>query len=213
VRCVGAILARNEADRYLPRVLENVKQFCDQIVVVDDGSTDNTVEVCRNAGAAVLKTTSDGWWGKNESSPRELLWRFAADEAGPDGWIYVADADHELIGITPSQFKVLLKAQGVNCWAFPLWDCWDSDTLHRVDGYWQAWRNPRPWLFRSQPNPGFTPVWASRGIHAGHCPSNYPLVAGLVPHGVGLRHLGYVRKADREAKAAKYLAVANAATA
>ncbi|MHB1629584.1 MAG: glycosyltransferase, partial [Bacilli bacterium] len=37
---------RNEAGRYLRMVLDDLSDYVDEIVILDDGSTDNTVEIC-----------------------------------------------------------------------------------------------------------------------------------------------------------------------
>ena len=209
-KIVAAILARNEAapDRYLNRVLQNCWDLCDDVVVVDDGSTDETARMCRDSGAAVSQLGSvGGWWGSDETTPRSHLWTLAAKSAGLDGWVYVADADHELVGIDRRGLQVLCQADVVNAWAFPLWDCWDSDVTHRVDGYWQAWRHPRPWLVRAVPAAGWVAHWQTRDIHAGHLPANYPYLDCPAPTGVAIRHLGYVDRLHREAKAARYLAL------
>lgn len=200
---------RNEANRYLKRALANAAQFCDELVVLDDGSIDDTAHICRSYGAIVHEQVSNGWWGGGgaaqaaESSARAALWRLAV-ATGCD-WVYVFDADHELLGLRPSEFKKLLAATIVNSWTCPLWDCWDSDELHRVDGFWQAWRSPRPWLARAVPTPNFEATWSGRGLHAGHFPANYPFVVGLMPPGAAIRHLGYVAEVDRKAKQTLYL--------
>lgn len=216
---VAALLARNEAapDRYLKRCVTNALSYCDGVVCVDDGSTDATAsvveQVARDMGKPAIvapagsQAPPEGFWGRNETSPRALLWELAAREAGARGWIYVFDADHELCGLSPEDFTALTRAERVSAWAWPLWDCWEQDTLHRVDGYWQAWRSPRPWLFRANPQPRWSPQWHTpRGIHTGHCPPNYPLVVSLAPGAI--RHLGYVSSEHRHTKSAKYLALA-----
>lgn len=51
----GCVLipAYNEGSRIGP-VIEEVKRFCSNVIVVDDGSADNTADVARDAGADVL---------------------------------------------------------------------------------------------------------------------------------------------------------------
>lgn len=201
---VGALLLRDEADRYLRRVLDNVASLCDQIVVVDDGSTDDTARVCREYGATVSTISENtSWWGKDETTPRSHLWTLAAKAAGQDGWIYVADGDHELIDIEPDDFRTLGTAEHVNAWSWPLLDCWDSDELMRTDGYWQAHLHPRPWMVKAVPYPGYVAEWQVRGIHSGHFPANYPYLMSTAPGAI--RHLGYICPAARLVKHRKYV--------
>jgi len=212
---VGALLCRNEAapDRYLERVLANVATFVDEIVVLDDCSSDATRSICEGAAKVVQVESTDtvdrvGWWqGSRESGARAQLWRLATQHGD---WVYVFDADHELVGLTPDTFRELLRAEHVNAWACPLWDCWDSDEQMRVDGYWQAHWHPRPWLARSQPYAGFQPDFGTRGIHSGHFPANYPFQVGLMPPGAAIKHLGYIQKEARLRKAERYLSLQHA---
>ena len=205
-KIIGALLARNEAapDRYLQRALDNAAQFVDGIVVLDDDSDDATPDICERHPKVVAverRAISGGWWGgaQGETPARARLWELACEHAGLDGWIAIYDADHELLGITPREFRALTAATAADCWACPLWDCWDSDDTQRVDGYWQAWHSPRAWLFRALPGP--FPV---RAIHVGHAPMRAWTV-GLMPNGAGVRHLGYVTRANRLRKHADYL--------
>lgn len=212
-RIVGATLVRNETGRYLEISLVNMLSLCDLVVVLDDYSTDDTFKTCvtlvggggfvRLRGSQALQK---GFWGQDETSARAELWNLAAEAAGPGGWVYVADADHELCGVSRADMQTLAASDLVTAWAWPLYDCWDGDTQHRVDGFWQAWQHPRPWMAQVPADPAFQPVWPQRGLHCGHFPHNLPLVPGVAPGFI--KHLGYITLADRQAKAAKYLACA-----
>lgn len=204
-KLVGACLARNEAgkDRYWRRVLANAKAFCDTVLVLDDGSTDATASIARELGCVVHERGGDGWWGgaeaQSEAPARKELWERACELAGADGWLYLFDADHELLGIAPSELRALLRSSVVDSWACPLWDCWESGELHRVDGPWQAWRLPRPWIFRA-----LTGDFGTRAIHVGHAPFR-DWTPGLLPSGAGIRHWSYVTRNARLRKLQQYL--------
>lgn len=200
---VTAILARNEADRYLERVVKHHRKF-GPVLVLDDHSTDETVNVAEKAGALVKsRTTGTPMWGQ-ESSARKELWEWGSRMAGA-GWLLICDADQLLMGDP----LPLCTSWVVNTWSFPLYDCWDSEDQHRADGFWQGYKHARPWLFRPSMVPeGWTANWGDRGIHVGHLPQNWPLLSG-VAQDVYWCHLAYVRKTDRVAKHARYRLVAD----
>ena len=156
---VSALLVKNEAGRYLTKVLERCSQFSDEILVLDDRSTDNTIDVarahgCQVRGRSVLKGDA---WG-NEAPARVELWQWMT-EAAKDGWGLVVDADQILHG-NP---RDLIDTWEVSAWAFVLWDCWDSDTQARVDGPWgYGPQVPRPWLFRPSVCVNGKPEWSGQ---------------------------------------------------
>lgn len=206
-RLVTAILARNEAapDRYLARVIQRCQEFSDDVLVLDDNSTDDTYQVAWEHGCHVAKRHADtAAWGA-EAPARAQLWDIAANLAGDDGWVLVCDADMELRGDP----RPLTLSWEVGAWAFPLVDMWGDDVF-RVDGPWgHGPRTPRPWLFRPSAlrEP---PVWPDRGIHCGHAPSNFlqHVPCGIAPPDVFWLHWGWAQREHRVAKHAAYMAQA-----
>lgn len=206
VRLVTALLVKNEADRYLARVLQRCQEFSDTVLVLDDRSSDGTEALakslgCQVRGRSILKGDA---WG-NEAPARAELWDWAVQEA-QDGWILIADADMLLHGDP----RPLTKSVETNAWAFILYDVWDeSERLFRHDGYWKGHVTPRPWLVRpSTFGPDFVPQWPAKGVHPGHIPQNAPLVCGIAPpDAYWWLHLSYARATDRVAKRAAYRAV------
>jgi hypothetical protein len=88
------LIARNE-EKSLPRALASVRGIADETVVVDTGSTDRTVELAKEMGAAVCHFP----WCDDFSAARNA----AIDHARGD-WIFWLDADEELL---PESFDEL----------------------------------------------------------------------------------------------------------
>lgn len=197
---VTALLVKDEADRYLEPVLRRCHEFSQEVLVLDDGSKDNSVALARRLGCGVRRRGGDPMWGQ-ESQARAELWDWGAKVAG-DGWLLICDADMYLHGDP----RPLTLTTQHNAWSWVLYDCWNDPRYFRMDGYWQGHLYPRPWLFKPSACP--TPVWPERGIHCGHAPQNFPLDAG---HAVDAywSHLGYIKPADRMAKHRQYLAQAH----
>ena len=80
----ACIITFNEADRIADCIAS--LDFCDEIVVVDSGSTDDTVAICQAHGARVLVRPFDGFQAQKQ---------FAVDQASHD-WIISLDADERV---------------------------------------------------------------------------------------------------------------------
>jgi hypothetical protein len=196
-KLVTALLVRNEADKYLERVLTRCLEFSDQVLVLDDGSTDGSDRKAWRLGCEVRQRTGQAMWGA-EAPARAELWEWGAEAAG-DGWLLIADADMLLHGDP----RPLTLTTQHNSWSWVLYDCWNEERYYRCDSYWQGHRFPRPWMFRPSRLGFDTPIWPSRGIHTGHCPVNAKLNSG-VANELYWSHLSYVDPKVRLEKMARY---------
>ncbi|WP_108819674.1 glycosyltransferase family 2 protein [Pseudovibrio sp. Alg231-02] len=79
------IISQDEEDRIL-MAINSVKTLVDEVIVVDSGSTDNTVALAEKAGAKVIYNKWDGY-GKQK--------RFAEDQCR-NTWLLNIDADEEI---------------------------------------------------------------------------------------------------------------------
>ncbi len=82
----AAIIVRNEAE-HLQRCLASIRELCDEIVVVDTGSTDASIAVAESFGARVLHRA----WDDDFSAARNL-----GLDATDAAWILYIDADEEV---------------------------------------------------------------------------------------------------------------------
>lgn len=97
------MIAKNEAGN-IGRCLASVKEIVDEIVVIDTGSSDNTVEIARKFGA-VIHTFS---WNENFSDARN-----ASLELATGDWILFLDADEELAAESRQRLRELVADQAV----------------------------------------------------------------------------------------------------
>ncbi len=86
-KVVSACLIVRDEEANLPRCLESLKGAADDIVIVDTGSVDRTVEIAKRAGARVFTFP----WCDDFSAARNESLRQARGE-----WIMWIDADDEL---------------------------------------------------------------------------------------------------------------------
>lgn len=84
VRISACVIAMNEVDR-IGRCLDSLA-FCDEVLVIDSGSTDGTQELCRQKGARVIETDWPGWVAQKNR----------AVEAAAHDWILSLDADERV---------------------------------------------------------------------------------------------------------------------
>jgi glycosyltransferase involved in cell wall biosynthesis len=64
----ACIIARDEEER-LPEALASVA-FCDEVIVVDSGSRDRTIEIAHAAGARVVENPWSGYGAQRNVDPR-----------------------------------------------------------------------------------------------------------------------------------------------
>lgn len=100
------IITKNEA-QHIGRCLESVR-FADEIIILDSGSTDNTVEICKTYSAHVFSTD---WPGFGIQKQRAL------DKATGD-WVLSIDADEQ---VTPQlQAEIIQAMQNNNADGFEI---------------------------------------------------------------------------------------------
>ncbi len=114
------VITRNEARR-LPGCLRSVS-FADETVVVDSGSTDDTVALARTFGARVIQT--DGWPGFGPQKNR------AVDAATGD-WILSLDADEQVTPELAAQIRAVVAGDAAQAPA-----AWTVSRLSSLAGQW-----------------------------------------------------------------------------
>lgn len=114
------MIVKNE-EKNLPETLNSVKDYIDEIIIVDTGSTDNTVEVARSFGAKVYFYE----WNDDFASARNEALRHANCE-----WILSIDADDTMNGSDILRFKEYLKETDALGFSIPIFSKIEDRSLN-----------------------------------------------------------------------------------
>jgi len=95
---ISATLVTLNEEANLPRALESLR-CCDEVLVVDSGSADRTVEIAERAGARVIRSEWRGYAAQKN---------FAADQASHD-WVLCLDADEALSEALEAEIWVIKR--------------------------------------------------------------------------------------------------------
>lgn len=142
---LSAVIITLNAASQLEECLRSVA-FCDEIVVVDSGSTDGTVELAERYGARVIQSEWRGFGPQKQ---------FAVEQAKHD-WVLCVDADERVSGALRANIEAALieleapafrfarcnrfmgrylrHGEGYPDWSLRLFDrrqaCWSDDAVH-----------------------------------------------------------------------------------
>ncbi|MBF2045856.1 MAG: tetratricopeptide repeat protein [Leptolyngbya sp. IPPAS B-1204] len=97
MRLSFCMIVKNEAEN-LARCLTSVQPIADELIVLDTGSTDDTVAIAESLGASVHHFT----WANDFSAARNYALQFVSGD-----WVLVLDADEVLV---PAAIPVLRQA-------------------------------------------------------------------------------------------------------
>ncbi len=106
------LIAKNE-EKFLGQCLASVRELAAQIVVVDTGSNDRTVEIAKQAGAEVHEFA----WCDDFSAARNEALTFATGE-----WVLFLDADEELLPAHRETMLQEMQTAMVMAWRLPIID-------------------------------------------------------------------------------------------
>ncbi len=138
IRISLCIIARDE-ERFLSGCLASVAGAVDEIVLVDTGSTDRTVEIAQAAGATVVHHA----WNEDFSAARN-----AGLEVASGDWILLLDADERLAPGAGVTLRAAVSQGGFFCGLLRLTDADRlGATVHEVLDGSAALREP-VWLAR-----------------------------------------------------------------
>ena len=182
---LGVAMTAHNSMRTIERSLRSVVGLAKRIVVVDSGSTDGTIELCRSLGAEVI---SRAWTGYASQK------RFSIEQCDGCAWQMVLDSDESLEPELIQSVRATITAD---------------------DRSFEGWElNRKVWFHGGWLHHAFQPEWrlrlfrASRARIVGQDPHDHIEVSGRVGRLRGnLRHDSWADLSDMVQRYLKYARV------
>lgn len=200
-RLTAMMQVRNEADRFLETVLRELSEFVDNIVIVDDASTDQTLKLCRSFPKVKQLVSSEESHFGCEWELRQLLWEVASSTE-PD-WLLSVDADELYENKAKAHMRELIDQDEYDWVGFRFFDFWGGTTHYRDDEHWCIHRRHTRSLVRYMPE--FYYFFPKMDHHVPRVPLSYAALPGFLAE-LRVKHYGWaVSKEERYAKYLRYM--------
>jgi len=170
-----SLIVKDE-EKFIKGCLESVKDVADEIIVVDTGSKDKTLEIARQYTNQIYQIK----WADDFAAARNEALKHCTGE-----WILYLDADERLAITDKDAFLNFLKyipseIGGINCLI-------ESNHLN-FDGETEVHRGGYPRLFR---NLGYPKIYFRGRVHEQISPSILEQGKSFINSDIKIEHLGY----------------------
>lgn len=215
MKLTASVIVRNEADRYLRECVASLLEFCDEIRILDDGSTDHWLEEFRGA------------WGKDGSRVK-AMYRLPENrnerpsfhqhakarnvllQVTLDGWpdyVLAVDADEFVTDGAAVRRACETGAQVVTLEIAEVWKACESELCIREDGGWRS--HPIGCVWRAETFRKQALSLRDRDTATGRVPDAIHGVPST-PSGASLLHFGWACDAERSERYERHVGSAHA---
>lgn len=125
------MIVKNE-EAFLPRCLDSVKDWVDEMIIVDTGSTDKTVAIAESYGARIYHHP----WENDFSKHRNQSLGYATGE-----WIFQLDADEELFPEDGAMLRSVIRKGKADHFHCRFYDIKKDGAVHGVFYLIRLFRN------------------------------------------------------------------------
>ncbi len=199
-RMIAMYRIKNES-RWIKQSLESISEICKEIVILDDGSTDDTVKICENF-PQVVDIHSQNDLPFDETRDKNTLLRMALSR-DPD-FILTLDGD-EMIMPNSKQYlfyELNVLYPNVNLFEFKELYVWDKPNQYRCDGVFNNTWSKKLFRLKEQPeNLQFGRTDFPGNAHCAAFPNNLIGKNQTVKSKIKVLHYGYY---DEELRRKKY---------
>lgn len=202
-RLIAGIVMGNEADEFLDFVLKDVHSYTDEMVIIDDHTTDGSTEIAQKYTDNIYRKEESLFHNKERGElelRRDLFKKYLPRYAKKGDWILHIDCDE----IMDPRFKEVkddwLALEGPSILHFTILECWGSPNMVRVDGTWNPITKGSPMIFKWLPQVNYQ--FPDTRYHVGRLPMNQPEIP--LPTGMWTVHLGWASETKIKSKRQYY---------
>ena len=213
MKLVAGLIVKNEMSRYLPECIGHLLDFVDQIVVMDDGSTDRTGEWLDDNSKSWDRIRvhhvdpEDGFFAGHEGRKRQQLLIHTLNEA-PD-WVLNIDADEFVTDGSHVRNYIDDPAQSRQVGTLDMEEVWkaDSSWIHtRMDGGWRPHPVPCLWSAKLSGMRGRALQISNKALACGREPEVVRRYFGRArPTGASILHFGWANQSARRPRYERYV--------
>jgi glycosyltransferase involved in cell wall biosynthesis len=199
------MLVKNEAGRWLRQVCSILQEVSDCFIVLDDGSSDGTVNICKEyTELKNIYVNKESLWETNEVQRRKELFNLCMEQSSNEkDWIMIIDADEIICNHKELRYVMLNNVPDIrtDVFTFKLYDMWNND-YYRDDNWWVAHNNNWHMAFRARKN---NYIWNEQTLHCGRFPKNIGTSAYI--SNFKIKHMGWSTPEDRKRKYKRYMRI------
>jgi len=201
---IGACVVYNNCHIF-NKTLESFNALCDELVVIDDGSTECTGEERHKTIESIFKKPFV--FGRIEKTNKEfkrrsILWTNVCNMGKENDWIVLLDSDECYYSKNNSRLLNLMRKHkgddNIGYIATRLFNMW-SETEYRVDGYWNPKFELKRRIFKLRKDVYMPQNFNNETVECGEVPGYVFHLSGVVTD-CKLLHLAYARAEDRQRK-------------
>ena len=181
-------LVYNEEHKFLEQYLSGISKIADKLILIDDGSTDNSLLICKKYSNDVWVTNN--LFKINESKLRQLLWDKCIEQCEDNDFILIQDCDELYTESSLQHFHQVINAADkiqADAISFYLYDMWNNKQYREEPPYWTA--SQRYWVKCIRYKKNYTYYWNENKLHCGSLPINAYCCA--LPSRLQIKHMAY----------------------
>lgn len=206
MKLVASMIVHDEMKRYFPLVVDHLLEFCDEIRIVDDYSTDGTYEYAAGRDRVFVMSNDGLDFFKHEGQARNALLDWTLESGASH--VLAIDAD-EFIADGLGLRRALEATPQQPVWTVQMREVWKADDEHlwcRRDGGWRAHDAPILWRVPGRASLGAEFRIADKQLSCGREPQAVRAQwRSAIKSGTEILHFGWTRESERRPRYERYV--------